>query len=439
MCLLRANVREAQDAQAPLECHPKIGVWRINKHVKKDLIKRYRHTKVKLHNALGVLEQLKRERAEESWNTHLDSALKFWEEVKDNCCQTPGYTYIKGDNGSDYDSSSDSGLTKDTPSQANTTSPAPQPPSHPPLSLSCLKRQRTSSDPEEDPRPPKKVCMDDTVTVLSGGLAYTHTSSTRTHNPSTAYRRTIKRKSRHYKPSTWAPAHPNAYVDTSGSRTSAQVIESLQANIAIEEKGEMKDFQECEGCLDLVVEPAVYCDECLALQWHREREAEWQKLENEREKREREMAWKARREVKRQAREKANKQRKREKPWLPRWIGAETAPVSAQPVSSELSSADSSPEESQTPSPASAQIGNFVYDHEPSLSREIGEEAALVPVPEPVPEPEPVPAPEQPASSQPSSEPSSSEQSQTPTSTPLRIGDFVYDDTRTDNLERYLQ
>jgi hypothetical protein len=184
-----------------------------------------------------------------------------------------------------------------TPPNAGQITP---PASPPPILRSCLKRQRTSCDSDSEPRAPKKARIDETTTIQSGGLAYTRTSSTRTHSSLPAPRRTIRRKSRHnYKPSTWAPAHPNAFVDTSCVHVGAHVIESLQANIAQEERGEVKDFQECRTCPDLVVEPMVHCGECLALQWHRGREEEWQRCEKERKKCERERV----KRVKREARE----------------------------------------------------------------------------------------------------------------------------------------
>jgi hypothetical protein len=184
-----------------------------------------------------------------------------------------------------------------TPPTAGQITP---PASPPPILRSCLKRQRTSCDPDSEPRAPKKARIDETATIQSGGLAYTRTSSTRTHSSLPAPRRTIRRKSRHhYKPSTWAPAHPHAFVDTSCVHVGAHVIESLQANIEKEEQGEVKDFQECRTCPDLVVEPMVHCGECLALQWHKGREEEWQRCEKERRKCERERV----KRVKREARE----------------------------------------------------------------------------------------------------------------------------------------
>lgn len=93
------------------------------------------------------------------------------------------------------------------------------------------------------------------------------------------------------------------------------MIESLQANIAKEEQGEVADFQECRTCPDLCVEPAVYCGECVALQWHREREVEWQESERGRRKCEREGVLKIRREEREKARGERGKARKE---WLKR-------------------------------------------------------------------------------------------------------------------------
>ena len=402
LCLMRSNVLAVRDAQAALESHPKIEAAsditsegekhkregdaeekaqqekkriqkekkRAQKKEKKLLIKQLRHTKVNLHNAVDLLEQLQSNRAEVQWNFHLDRAVNFWERSRDECTRALGYKSSEGGIISANDSPSKNAIEKEsgesgnpiisgpwqlvkntrrnartrpgdnrvtkpsspninasrralsnntfallsdhpeesdhapsspptTPSSSGQTTSAPPPPFLRP----CLKRARHPSDPDSEPHPPKKARVDETATVLAGGLSYTRTSSTRPPPPPPPPLRSLRRKSRRYKRSAWAPAHPHAFVDTSFLHVSAHVMESLRANIAKEEQGEVAGFQECRTCPDLCVEPAVYCGECVALQWHRGREEEWQESERERRRCEREGVLNVRREEREKARD----------------------------------------------------------------------------------------------------------------------------------------
>ena len=414
LCLLRSNVLAVRDAQAALESHSKIEAasnttsedeknkkggeaeekaQEERKRIRKEkmkaqkkeqglLVKQLRHTKVKLHNAVDIIEQLQSERAEVQWNFHLDRAVNFWERWRDGCTMTSTYESSRGGSISANDSPSKSAIEKESGESGDPVNPGPwqlvkdtrhnartrrsdnrvtkpsspnrnasrrasssnafavlndhpeesdhapsSPPTTPPPSgqttpappapslRPCLKRARTPSDPDPDsePHPPKKARIDETATVLAGGLSYTRTSSTRPHSSHPAPLRTLKRKSRRYRPSTWAPAHPHAFVDTSFVHVSAHVVESLQANIAREERGEVADLQECRTCPDLCVEPAVYCGECVALQWHRGREAEWLESERERMRCEREREMRVRREKRERKREEREEERVRER------------------------------------------------------------------------------------------------------------------------------
>lgn len=105
-CRVRLYVCEIEEVQAALERRSGIFESRTKAREaeeKKDnserlihnaLVKRWRHAKIGLYKDLCLFEELRDEGVNRtSRNLQLEKAFELWEEVRDDCCNIPGYMH----------------------------------------------------------------------------------------------------------------------------------------------------------------------------------------------------------------------------------------------------------------------------------------------------------------------------------------------------------
>ncbi|KAF2998292.1 hypothetical protein E8E13_007288 [Curvularia kusanoi] len=127
------------------------------------------------------------------------------------------------------------------------------------------RKRKTSGTPPD--RPQKRVRIAEEVEVLNTepGTTSVNKITIQTHMSHTAAerarrRREFQRRSKYYKPQTWALESPNTNLNTSFNNTEWDTISVLQKNIKKEEMG--VEMGECELCPDLCSSSVSHCRSC---------------------------------------------------------------------------------------------------------------------------------------------------------------------------------